>query len=215
MTDISKRIKALFFLRVIFLISLIAGLGSFLTEAIALSFGEGHVFSEAGSMTIYVFVSIFTILKLLVIVLVAATLILSAKVNKECLTALCFALVAAVLAILSGVFQYISDTKLVGWILGLVSGLVFAAATFLLIDGIFDKQARKTPLFSFATLGICLMVVSNVLSFLVYLIKTPEGLQGAVYSAAEVTAILYSAILFLAIHLCLKEIKNTKESEAI
>ena len=70
MTDISKRIKALFFLRAIFLLSLVTSLGSFILEGIALSFGEGHVFSAAGGMTIYVLTTIFTILRLLAIVLV-------------------------------------------------------------------------------------------------------------------------------------------------
>ena len=215
MKDISKRIKALFFLRAIFLISIIAGFGSFLVEGIALSFGEGHAFSEGGAMTLMVFTGIFTALRLLVIVLSAATFILTMKINKECLAAFFTAIGAAVLAIAAGVLVYTQGTAQACFSLELVSGIALAVSAFLLIDGIFDQQARKTPLFKFAMLGICLMVIASVISFIVYFVKTPEGLLGAVYSAGQVTYIISSITLFLAIHLCLQEIRNYQESEAI
>ncbi|MBQ9457208.1 MAG: hypothetical protein IJU64_01710 [Bacilli bacterium] len=215
MTDISKRIKALFFLRAIFLISLVAGFGSFIVEGIAMSFGESHVFSEGGAMTIYVFTSIFLILRLSAIVLSAATFVLTMKINKECMGAFITALIAAVLAIASGILQYIPDAKVAALVLSLISNLGLAAAVFLLIDGIFEQKARKTSLFGFAMLGICLSVISSVLSFLTYFVSTPEGLLSAIYSSGQVTYILSSVILFMAIHNCLKEIENTQESEAI
>lgn len=215
MTDISKRIKALFFLRAIFLLSLVAGLGSFLVEGIALSFGEGHVFSAAGGMTIYVLTTIFTILRLLAIVLVAATLVLIVGINGECKAAFCTAIGAAVTAIASGILMYLPATRAAGWVVGFVADLALAGATFMLIDGIFDRKARGTPLFGFAVLGIALMVVSSICTLLTYFIKAPEALLGAVYSASQVTHIVYCVILFLAIHSCLKEGRSMKESEAI
>lgn len=215
MTDISKRIKALFFLRAIFLLSLVAGLGSFLVEGIALSFGEGHVFSAAGGMTIYVLTTIFTILRLLAIVLVAATLVLTVGINGECKAAFWTAIGAAVTAIASGILLYLPATRTAGWVVGFVADLGLAGATFLLIDGIFDRKARGTPLFGFAVLGIALMVVSSICTLLTYFVKAPEALLGAVYSASQVTHIVYCVILFLAIHSCLKEGRSMKESEAI
>ena len=215
MTDISKRIKALFFLRAIFLLSLVTSLGSFILEGIALSFGEGHVFSAAGGMAIYVLTTIFTILRLLAIVLVAATLVLTIGINGECKAAFWTAIGAAVMAIASGILLYTPSTRVAGWIVGFGADLAFAGATFMLIDGIFDRKARGTPLFSFAVLGIALMVVSSICTLLTFFVKAPEALLGAVYSASQVTHIVYCVILFLAIHSCLKEGRSMKESEAI
>lgn len=215
MKDISKRIKALFFLRFIFLISLVVGIGSLLVEIIALSFGDGHVFSEAGSITILVFVSIFGILRILVVVLSAAIFILVMKINKECMGAFLTAVCSAILGIVSMILQYINGATTVSLTLSLVSGIGLSAATFMLIDGIFDQQARKNPLFSFAMLGICLMVVSSVLSFLTYTIKVQEGLVGAIYMGSQMSCILYSIILFMAINSCLKDVKNIEESEPV
>lgn len=215
MKDISKRIKALFFLRAIFLICIIAGFGSFLVEGISLSFGDGHAFSESGAMTLIVFTGIFTGLRLLAIVLSAVTFILTMKINKECMAAFLTIIGAAVFAIAAGVLIYTQGTAQAGFSLELVSGIATAVSVFLLIDGIFDQQARPSPLFKFAMLGVCLMVVASVISFIVYFIRTPEALLGAVYSAGQVTYIISTIIIFLAIHLCLKEIKNNQESEVI
>lgn len=215
MKDISKRIKALFFLRFIFLISLVVGIGSLLVEIIALSFGDGHVFSEAGSITILVFVSIFGILRILVVVLSAAIFILVMKINKECMGAFLTAFCSAILGIVSMILQYTNGANTASLTLSLVSGIGLSAATFMLIDGIFDQQARKNPLFSFAMLGICLMVVSSVLSFLTYTIKVQEGLVGAIYMGSQMSCILYSIILFMAINSCLKDVKNIEESEPV
>ena len=215
MKDISKRIKALFFLRFIFLISLVVGIGSLLVEIIALSFGDGHVFSEAGSITILVFVTIFGILRILVVVLSAAIFILVMKINKECMGAFLTAFCSAILGIVSMILQYTNGANTVTLTLSLVSGIGLSIATFMLIDGIFDQQARKNPLFSFAMLGICLMVVSSVLSFLTYTIKVQEGLVGAIYMGSQMSCILYSIILFMAINSCLKDVKNIEESEPV
>ena len=215
MKDIAKRIKALFFLRAIFLISLVVGIGSLLVEGIAMSFGEDHVFSEAGSMTVYILAIIFGVLRVLVVILSAVTLIFVRNINKECRAALFTTLASAVIGIVGLVLQYFGATKTAGIAIGLVSGIGFAAATFLLIDGIFDRQARKEPLFHFAVLGIVLMVVSSVLSFLSYIIKNPDGLLGAVYGGSQLLVIIYSIIIFMSLNACLKEAKNIKESEAI
>lgn len=215
MKDISKRIKALFFLRFIFLISLVVGIGSLLVEIIALSFGDGHVFSEAGSITILVFVTIFGILRILVVVLSAAIFILVMKINKECMGAFLTAFCSAILGIVSMILQYTNGANTVTLTLSLISGIGLSIATFMLIDGIFDQQARKNPLFSFAMLGICLMVVSSVLSFLTYTIKVQEGLVGAIYMGSQMSCILYSIILFMAINSCLKDVKNIEESEPV
>ena len=215
MKEVSRRINALFFLRIIFLITLVVGAGSFLVEGITLSFGDGHAFSEAGSVTVLVFSTVFGILKLLAIVLSAATFFLTMKINKECMAAFCVAVIAAILAICSGIFQYLNDTWLAALVLELISNIALAVSVFLLIDGIFEQKARKTPLFSFAVLGICLMVISAVSTFLSLTLKTADGFLGAMYAIGQVTYILYSVILFMAIHGCLKEISNNEESEVI
>lgn len=213
MTDISKRLRALWFLRIIFCISMIISIASVITALVTVSFGEGHQFSEAGAMVFFSLESVYSVGRLVVIILAAATLILTMKINKECTAAFGFGIGAGVLALVAAVFQYITATRTVGFVLSFISDLALAVALFLLIDGIFERKARKSPLFTFVMLGLCLMVIYAVLSFIAFYTKFPEGAVSSIYTASEICYILYNVILFICLHSCLKEIKNATESE--
>ena len=215
MTNITSRIKALGLLRWIFLISFIIAIGSFALIFIAFALGSDYQFSGAAGTAYSVLTIIFSVGHFLVIILSAATFILTFRVNSECRLALYLGICAAVLSIVSCVLSNVSAGETAGSILGLIGDLTIAVALFALIDGIFEKQARKEPLFHFALLGICLMVVYAVLSFVNSIVTVNSTFSAIIYTVGAVSYILSSLIVFMGLNSCLNTIKQQyQESEA-
>ena len=214
MTNIANRIKALGLLRWIYLISLVIASASFILIFIALALGSEYQFTEPGGVTYYVLTLILSIAHFVVIVLIAATFILTFRLNIECRISFFIGIGAAVLSIASGIMVVVPVAAYAGLIIAMISDLLITAALFALIDGIFEKQARGTPLFNFAMLGMCLNVVYTVFSFVASVFRLNEAFSAVLYTIGAVCYILSSLIIFMSLNSSLKEIKRYQESEA-
>ena len=217
MNDIPARLRALRFLKVIYLIAMIASIGYLLTLTVLLGIDRNVEWNQAGAITVETLLGLFTGARILVIVFSAVTLILTRKVNKECRLALFFGIGAAVLAIVSGALLLAPIDRTVSSAVGLVANLATVATLFALLDGIFEKKERGTPLFHFVVLGLILYTLWAVLDFLVVAIPFMVTASYVLYYMSEVIATLADIIVFLALRETLREIKAYKieESEAI
>ena len=217
MNDIPTRLRALRFLKMIYLIAMIASIGYLITLTVLLGIDRNVEWNQAGAITVEALLGLFTGARILVIVFSAVVLILTRKVNKECRLALGFGIGAAVLAIVSGVLLLAPVDHTISSAVGLVANLATVATLFTLLDGIFEKKERGTPLFNFVVLGLVLFAVWAIMDFLVVAIPFVETASYVLFYTSEVLAALADIIVFLALRGTLKEIEAYKieESEAI
>ena len=215
MSDIARRMKALRFLRDIFFISFIIALCSFILMAVILFLGEEYPFSSGSGMAIIVIESILNIGRIVVVILLAITLILTMSINKECRLAFLVAVGAAILSIIAGILIRTGSSRILCYVFSFISELAVAFSTFALIDGVFEKQTRKTPLFQFVIASVCLYAIAALFYFLAYVIKYSAPVFSALVTAGEVCYILSSFIIFLSLHNALKMIDEYEGSEVI
>ena len=212
MTFISKRIRALRYLRDISTISFVAALGSLILMAILIGIGNsGKGVSEAAGITVYVFDTAFNIARIIAIILFAIVLVLTLEVNGECRSAFWVGVGSGILALMSGIFTYTLQAQVVPFLMMLLAYLGVAVALFLLIDGVFEKQARKTQLFSIACLGIGLLAVGSVLEFITFVAPLEDATAIALYFASEAAIFLAYFIIFIALQLGYKKISSDEE----
>lgn len=212
MTDIAKRVRALRLLRDVFMLSFIVGACSLVLLAITLPLGINEVNVPAGiGMTIVVFETIFDVLRLVAIVLFALALILTIQINKECRIAFWLGIVAGVLAIIAGVFQYSMESRVSGYVLGMISTILLALAVYALVDGIFEKQARGTSLFALNCVGIGLMILAAIAEFVAVIAGLPHDVASSLYLISIIFYFLGNLIVFLCLNKTYKTIKGDKE----
>lgn len=217
MNDIPKRLRALRFLKVIYLIAMIASIGYLVTLSVLLGIDPNYEWNAGGAITIEVLLTIFNVIRILVVVMTAVTLILTCKVNKECGLALGFGIGAAVLSIASGVLLLLPIDRTASSILSFLSNLATVASLFALLDGIFERKARGTPLFHFIVLGLVLYAIWAIFDFFTVVLPLQAMASYAIFYTSEVIATLSDVIIFLALRGTLKQIGSYQkaESEAI
>lgn len=196
MTNIPQRVRALRFLRIIFLISFIVSIVSLATVLVALGVGSSREVSQAAGVTISVLTTICQTAFLVVVVLLGITLIASMSVNKGCRIAFWFGIIAAILAIVSGVLDYTLASRIPSHVLSMISTLCVAASIVTLIDGIYDSQQRKSPLWNFVCISIFLLVASTILSFVVFVAPMTAETSVALYLVSEVGFVLAYGIIW-------------------
>ena len=216
MTDIPKRVRALRLLRVIFLIYFIVSILSLFITALVLSLSGNETIPDGVAITTSVLMSIFGILRFVGMVAFAVTLIITMVINKQCLAAFWFGLAAGLMAIFAGVLEYTLSSRIPANVLSMLAGFCLAASIFELIEGIYDKQERKSPLFSFVCVALGLMVVSTIFDFLVFIAKMDGVVATSLYLISEIGFILSHGIIFVCLHLALKDVKkHNLESEVV
>jgi len=212
MTNIPKRVRALRFLRIIFLVSFIVSVLSLINMVVALGI-SGTEFPEAAGVTIAVLDTIFNSIAALVAIFLVITLIVTMSVNKECYVAFCLGMAGALMAIVSFILEYTLETRLPTYLLSMLTGFCVAGALFALVDGVYEHQQRKSPLNTFFCIAIGLLVVSAVLAFVTFVAKMPTGASIALYLASEVGYVLAYGIIWGCLQKSFKEIKKFEQSE--
>ena len=215
MTDIAKRVKALRLLRDIFMLTFIVGACSLILMVILLPLSSGTAqIPDALGVFIFVLDTIFTVLKLAAIVLFAITLILTIPINKECRLAFWCGVVAALCAILSGIFQYTLQSRMASYVLSMVCTLALVASIFLLVDGIFDQKARSTTIFYLMCVGIFLMVLAAVFEFIAFGAGLSHDVTSTFYLVSLIGYFLGHLIVFLSLNKGYRLVKTDKEVAA-
>lgn len=210
-THIPHRVRALRYLRLIFLVYFIAALGSFLSTIIASAISGGDVPVGVG-VTFTVFDTIFFLMKLVAIVLFAVTLVLTMEVNRECRLAFWVGMASAALSLAAGVMEFAMEDRMAGRVLSMVAVFGVAFSIFALIDGIYEQQARKSPLFAFACIAIGFTVVGAILEFLAFSFRFQDISGAWLFIAGEICYILGYGVIFGCLHRAQKEVKDVEES---
>lgn len=215
MTNIPKRVRALRLLRMIFLILFIVSLLSLAVTAIAAALGgNSEAVPDGVGIAIAVLTSVFSIMRFVGIVTFAVALIVTMTVNKQCFAAFWLGFAAGLLAIFSVALEYTLESRVAANVLSLLASLCVAASVFELIEGIYDKQERKSPLFSFVCVALGLMVVGAILDFIVYMVRMDGVVATSLYVVGEIAYIVSYGIIFGCLHLSYKEVKKLNlESE--
>jgi hypothetical protein len=214
MNDIPKRLRALRFLKIIYLIAMIASIGYLITLSVLLGIDPAHEWSAGGAIFVEVLMGIFNVARIVVVVLTAVTLILTCKVNKECGIALGLGIAAAVFSIVSGALLLAPIDRTASSVLSFVANLATAAALFALLDGIFERKARGTPLFHFVILGLVLYIIWAIFDLFTVVLPLQATASYALFYTSEVIATLADVIVFLALRGTLKEIDAYQKAES-
>ena len=214
MTDIPKRIRALRLLRLVFLVYFIVSILSLASAAIASGLAGSETIPDGVGITIALLTSIFSIARLVGMVVFAVILIITMVVNKQCLAAFWLGFAAALMAIFSVLLEYSLESRIPANVLSMLAGFCIAASVFELIEGIYDKQERKSPLFGFVCVALGLMVISTVLDFIVFIVKMDGIVATSIYLVGEVGFIVSYGIIYGCLQMSYKEVKKMKlESE--
>lgn len=221
MSDLLKRIMATRLLRDIFIISLIVAVCSTIITFITLGLWDLPVIPEAAGVTVSVLVTAFDILGVVVIVMIATTFALTINLNNQCKYSFFLAIFAALLMILSSVFQFTLPYRLPAYIVNLVGELLIAVSLYALLDGLFNHELRRTLLMKSVGMGCTLMLLSSAFLFLAFGTKVNAAFTTMFYTLSLACTIAYSIILLICMNSALKDSREKKvrkeleESEAL
>ena len=82
-----------------------------------------------------------------------------------------------------------------------------------MIDGIYDRQQRKSPLWNFVCISIFLLVASTILSFVVFVAPMTAETSVALYLVSEVGFVLAYGIIWGCVQKSYTEVQTYLERE--
>ena len=198
----------------IFLVYFVVSILSLTATLLALGLSGNASIPDGVGITIAVLMSIFNIIRFVGMVAFAVTLIITMVVNKQCLIAFWFGLASGLMALTAGVLEYTLDTRVPTYVLSMLANFSLTISIFELIDGIYDKHERKSPLFNFVCIALGLMIVSAVLEFVAFIARVDGIVATSLYLLSEIGYILSYGIIFGCLHQSYKEVqKYNIESE--
>ena len=215
MTDLSKRIRATRLLRDIFIISLIVTICSTIVTMITVALWDLPVIPQAAGITVSVLVTIFDIMSVVVIVLIAATFVLTINYNKQCRYAFFLVVLGAILMILAAILQNTLVHRVPAYVVNLFGELMVAVAIYTLIDGLYNHEYRKTSFIKYVGMGCILMELSALFELIAFATKVNAGFTTMFYGMSLASSIAYSVILLISMNSALKDSRMKKASKEL